>query len=59
MEELRKMVNENLHTGMLIATQLRILMNQLNPNYRYLPVMAGSGDLTAILRHAFARGCGR
>lgn len=55
MEELRKMVNENLHTGMLIATQLRILMNQLNPNYRYLPVMADSGDLTAILRHAFCQ----
>nr|UVF62198.1 MAG: PB2 [Bat faecal associated orthomyxo-like virus 1] len=51
MEVIKNLLKKHTHANMMLATQIRILANQMDPNYRFLLMQPGAGETTATLRH--------
>nr|QMP82343.1 polymerase PB2 [Hemipteran orthomyxo-related virus OKIAV188] len=51
MKAIKEVLKKHTHASMLLATQIRILANQMDPNYRFLLMQPGAGETTATLRH--------
>nr|QPL15313.1 polymerase PB2 [Hymenopteran orthomyxo-related virus OKIAV175] len=52
LKEIRDLSNLTLTGKMSLSSQIRILINQMDPRRRVLPVLAGSSEITASLKHA-------
>lgn len=52
LKEIRELSKLSIEGKMSLSTQIRILLNQMDPKRRVLPVLTGSSEITASLKHS-------